>query len=176
MCFLFWRQTLLLTCKNNEDGCNCDDKLQRSFEERHFFSSRAFSAAGKRCTDGACYSSTCESRQSGIHLVEKVLWGVDWKHTTTSWLNWKTKVRMFTKLIDDTGTESWRNKEIKPNQIEQGLDGKGYLLRVTYDNHANPKYSEVKRIISEVQGFKDNDFGKLEVGWFRLICNQCHYN
>ncbi len=114
--------------------------------------------------------------KSGIYLVDKVLCDVDWKHTTTSWLNRNTKVRLFTKLIDDAGTESWRNQEIKPNQIKKVLDGEGYLLRVTYYNHANPKYSEVKRIISEVQGFKDNDFGKLEVGWFRLICNQCHYN
>ena len=95
--------------------------------------------------------------KSGNYLVDKNAIGVDWKHTSSSWLNRNTKTRIFRRLIrlDNSGDDdpddaiSWA-----------GLQGEGYLLKTTYYNHANEKYSAVRRVITTVESFKNHETGK----------------
>lgn len=107
--------------------------------------------------------------ESGNYLVDKNLVGIDWKHTTSSWLNRNSKTRIFTQLIninehsnDDEPDDqiTWQSREIKASEIKTGLTGEGYILKTTYYNHANVKYSNVRRVITTVRSFKNNKIGK----------------
>lgn len=96
---------------------------------------------------------------TGNHLVDKAAAGVDWKHTSSSWLNRNTKIRLFRK----TGEAAWHSQEVKAKELAAGGPcdhGEGYVVRTTYYNHANPKYSAVKRVVTEVQSFERSTFGK----------------
>jgi hypothetical protein len=107
--------------------------------------------------------------KSGNFLVDKKAVGIDWKHTTSSWLNRNTKTHVFTRVIniyEDSDIDepddqiTWQSREIKASEIKTGLTGEGYLLKTTYYNHANVKYSTVRRVITTVQSFKNNEIGK----------------
>ncbi len=106
--------------------------------------------------------------KSGNHLVDKKAVGIDWKHTTSSWLNRNTKTCIFTRVIniDDSdddepdGQISWQSREIKVAEIKACLTGEGYLLKTTYYNHTNVKYSTVRRVVTTVQSLKNNEIGK----------------
>ena len=93
--------------------------------------------------------------RSGNHLIDKVAI-VNWKRASSSWLNRNTKIRLFNKATDQTkdgeqNRTGWNNREIKTAEIKTGyLEGNGYQLKTTYFNHANSKYSAVRRIITEV--------------------------
>ncbi len=110
--------------------------------------------------------------RSGNHLIDKEAIGIDWKHTSSSWLNRNTKLRAFkqTQSKESEGDSSWENTATKATDIKAGrLQGEGFLLKTTYFNHANPKYSSVRRIITEVQSFKNNQFGKRIFAYLIII-------
>jgi hypothetical protein len=64
--------------------------------------------------------------KSGNYLVDKKAVGIDWKHTTSSWLNRNTKTRVFTRVIniDDSDDDepddeiSRQRREIKSAEIK----------------------------------------------------------
>ena len=110
--------------------------------------------------------------QSGNHLIDKEATGVDWKHTSSSWVNRNTKLRVFRQAESNEGDISWENTATKATDIQAGLQGDGFLLKTTYFNHANPKYySSVRRIITEVQSFNNNQFGKKIFACFIIMTN-----
>ncbi|XP_028412490.1 uncharacterized protein LOC114535325 [Dendronephthya gigantea] len=74
--------------------------------------------------------------KSGNYLVDKNAIGVDWKHTSSSWLNRNTKTRIFRRLIrlddsDDDDSDdaiSWQSKEIKAKDIKGAVSPHAHLF------------------------------------------------
>ncbi len=70
--------------------------------------------------------------RSGNHLIDKEAIGIDWKHTSSSWLNRNTKLRVFkqTQSKESEVGSSWENTATKATDIKAGrLQGEGFLFK-----------------------------------------------
>ena len=64
---------------------------------------------------------------SATGLVDKGAVSVDWKHTSSSWLNRNTKMCLFR----ETAEGAYQNREVKTKELAACTDGEGYVMKTT---------------------------------------------